>query len=80
MPANPSSSPIARWAVNFSVRKTRTAIGRTTSGVMPFQMPASSDGTRCSPYPNSVQGSAEPIAPRTKVWAQIRGSRGSDSP
>ncbi len=65
MPANPTSSPSTRCSENVSVRKISTAIGSTTSGVMPFQIPARRDGIRCSPYPNSVHGIAEPIAPST---------------
>jgi hypothetical protein len=67
MPRKPISRPSTRCRVNFSVRNASTAMGSTTSGVIPFQMPASNEGMRCSPYPNKVQGTAEPIAPATKL-------------
>jgi hypothetical protein len=41
--------PTTRREVNRSVRKTSTAIGSTTSGVVEFQMPASVEEIRCSP-------------------------------
>ena len=52
--------PAARRTVIFSVRKTSTASGSATSGVAAFQMPASTDDTRCSPKPKRVNGSATP--------------------
>jgi hypothetical protein len=79
IPTNPISRPKPRCAENFSVRKISTAIGSTINGVMPFQMPASSDGMRCSPYPKRVHGIADPIAPTTNECAHSRGSRGSGS-
>ena len=72
-------SPSTRCSENVSVRKISTAIGSTIRGVIPFQIPARRDGMRCSPYPNSVQGIAEPIAPSTNECSHSRGSRGNDS-
>lgn len=78
-PVKPSPSPTALREVNRSVRNTSTAIGSTINGVAAFQIPASIDSTRCSPYPKRVNGMATPRAAATKRWAHTRGSRGSRS-
>ncbi len=75
-PANPSRMPSTRRAESRSVRKINTATGSATSGVVAFQMPASTEETRCSPYPNRVNGIATPT-PTTAMWPQVRRSRGS---
>ena len=62
-PVKPRTSPATRRPVNRSVRNTSTAIGSTNSGVIEFQIPASSDETRCSPYANRVNGAAMPTTP-----------------
>ena len=48
-PSRPSSSPTRRRTDIFSVRNAITANGRTTRGVIEFQIPARIDETRCSP-------------------------------
>ena len=57
--------PAARRQVIRSVRNTSTASGSATSGVAAFQMPASTDETRCSPKPNRVNGTATPSVATT---------------
>jgi len=38
-----------RRTVIRSIRSTKAAIGSTNSGVVAFQIPASTEGIRCSP-------------------------------
>src|SRR6266498_3579644 len=78
-PANPIPMPAARARVIRSVRNTSAASGSATSGSAAFQMPASTEDTRCSPKPNSVNGAETPSVGTTIRWAQIFGSRGSRS-
>jgi hypothetical protein len=76
-PAKPTSRPTARRGTNCSVRNTRAATGRVSSGVVAFQIPATNEGMRCSAYPNKVNGTTTPSVAATARCPQVRRSWGS---
>ena len=75
-PAKPSARPSARSRVGRSSGSVRSTTTSTKSGVVPFQMPASSDETCCSPNAKSVNGALLTSTAATPRCSHVRLSRG----
>ena len=76
-PAKPIARPITRSRVGRSSGSVNSTTSSTNSGVVPFQMPARTDETCCSPNANSVNGALLTRNAATARCAQVRRSRGS---